>query len=414
MSRNDNSYEAKLKAAGVYEPLSTLLATETAEKTLALGKGVKSANNFSQVDPTIKSITQIDNGDVVSIASDGFAVSKLATDTNASIYPALLTDGAPIVASAGKIHQITNLSSVSVLNGQLVCTDAISESYMVLVCKQNVQYMRALVQFDADCTGTIAFVIPREGGTFPGLIGGTGAPEAGVHCIFTSASNGIVIVSGYGGTAASITGSGGNVTTPVPLVGYTRTLELYMNKMTGRVVVQVDGMTVVDYLDTRTLSYIGKYCIFEFFGAGNKKPKIIEMEASSKLPAHSGDTEANYTGIVHVTATAIPTTWAVTAFKVKSSNGKNRSTVVMVSAWIDQTAGDTLFRFTDGTGYTPQSCVARGTFNGRVHYITKLNQTGLPLANDIQLQCMNSSGTATFGAVGPNGYMDMVTLGATL
>jgi lysophospholipase L1-like esterase len=66
MSLLNNSYEAKLKAAGVYEPLSTLLATETVEKTLALGKGVKSANTISQVIPTIVGITQVDNKLVVS------------------------------------------------------------------------------------------------------------------------------------------------------------------------------------------------------------------------------------------------------------------------------------------------------------------------------------------------------------
>jgi hypothetical protein len=62
MSRNDNSYEAKLKAAGVYEPLSTLLATDSVEKTLALGTGVK-----SYIDLTTANIAMVGKSGLITI-----------------------------------------------------------------------------------------------------------------------------------------------------------------------------------------------------------------------------------------------------------------------------------------------------------------------------------------------------------
>jgi len=372
---------------------------------------ITNVNTLADIPAGVTGVYQLSDGSLYNVNGDG---RQAITDLSKSaINPATISDGSLVYATAGKLNNIVNDSSVSVASGKLVCTDAINAAYVVLEADDTIQYMKAVVQFDSDCRGAFAMVIPRQDGTFPG-ISGTGSPEAGVHAVFSCWSGSAEIKTiasyGYGGAAAAITGTNGNITAPMAFLGATRTFELFFNKRTGRVVVQVDGITLVDYLDPRALSYIGKYGIFEFYGVAAKKPKVISIECSSKAQS-STDSIIKLVDQYFASATAIAASFTNTDFTIASANTNEGTTVVMVSAWIDQTLGDTTFRLTDGTNYSAGSVVARGAFNGRVTYIERLIQP--PAASNlITLQAMNASGSATFGAFPSVGYSQITSQGA--
>jgi hypothetical protein len=183
-----------------------------------------------------------------------------------------------------------------------------------------------------------------------------------------------------------------------------------MNKKTGRVTVQVDGYMVIDYVDPRTKNYIGNIGIFEFFGAGLKKPKFIEMEVSSKLKPLSIDTTIRFANVAMPPATGIGVGFADTPFTIKNAGVQAAGSLVTVSAWIDQTGGDTFFRLTDGIGFSAEQCVARGTFSGRIFYTENQGQAPVSL-NNMKIQARNTLGTATFGAFSSIGYQKMIVTG---
>ena len=234
----------------------------------------------------------------------------VSSQRTASIYAVDKADGTEIVADTGILKTIINSASVSIAGGKLVCTDAIDAVYLVLDAVDDVQYMRAVVQFEADCKGVLALAIPFDEGTFPG-VGGTGAADAGVHAIFTTWSGTAVIknisCAGYGTNAGVITGM--SVDSPLAFVGYTREIELHYNKTTGRVTIMVDGTIVIDYCDPRTKSYVGRYGIFEFFGAATKKPKFLSVECGVELKVLVKDNIASLHDIYYATATAISGSW---------------------------------------------------------------------------------------------------------
>ena len=69
MARLDNTFERKLKAAGVHEPLCTILSTETPERTAALGSGVKQYTTLAAAQAAgATGLFTLANGDVYSFA----------------------------------------------------------------------------------------------------------------------------------------------------------------------------------------------------------------------------------------------------------------------------------------------------------------------------------------------------------
>lgn len=73
MARLNNTFERKLKAAGVYEPLSTLLSTDTPERALALGTGVKQYNTLADIPAGFSGTAQV--GTQLYVGDGGAAVA---------------------------------------------------------------------------------------------------------------------------------------------------------------------------------------------------------------------------------------------------------------------------------------------------------------------------------------------------
>ena len=317
----------------------------------------------------------------------------------------------------------TGASAVSVSSGAIVQPANSTAAYIPLQCDDIVQYMRALSSWPADAPGQIKLVIPAAGGSFPG-VGGSGPADAGVHagieCYYSGAAHTTVLCGGYGPNAGAITGAQTSIdyVSTLPLQGNTRTLELFCNKVTGRVTLALalDSQILVDYFDIRTVSYLSNIGIFEFYPTGlgdGAMPKILAMEISSKYVEPSIGSLAQLGETYLASAFSMTNSMQSTGITVNNGRAPGGCNLVIASVFVSQTSGDTSFRLTDGTLYSANQVVARGAFTGRVTYIEQLK--GTPLGDrTITLQAQNSAGVGTLTAGSDTGMQCMVVQGIPL
>ena len=356
-------------------------------------------------------------------SAGGVPVNNQANHTSA-INAAILPNGKLTTATTGVLQPLAgDTGNVSVSGGAIVMPNGAGAAYIPLLCDDVVQRMTAKIFWPTGCTGVITFVIPAAGANFPGVVGGSGTADAAVHaavsCYNGSANSSVFNCGGYGTNAGVITGQvSADFSPQYPLQNNTRTVELTFNKVTGRVTMSIETEIVLDYFDVRGALYCGPYGIFEFFPTGQltgTMPKLLSIEASSVYKEPNSASLVKYGGAYLNPAYAFTNSWANTGLAVNPSMGPGNnpggSSLILVSAFITQTSGDTSFRLTDGTYYSGNQIVARGAFTGRVSYIEQLGGSNNGAA--IQLQAQNSAGVGSMPIYTDVGRQAMVSLGVT-